>query len=373
MDKGLKIYVMTHVPFEEPQSNIYIPLHVGREEYLKKAEAGDRLLSYTGDNTGEHISSKNMYFSELTGLYWVWKNVKDVTYVGTCHYRRYLINNLGYALSETEICHLLSKYDLITTKTLQLNFSYEYGFAQNHKPYYLEKTYEAICRVCPEYKDTYQELVQGCHTYFGNILITSKKLYDAYMEWLFGIFSYMEQNMIIEEEDSYHRRIYGFISEFLQYVWVKQNQLKVYECMVGMLGEKSEIAGIRRRLAEFFEKKDVNGAKEYFLCCLEHRPDILMEASDITGELHLCMQVISIAGLEQERYGTNLLETMNHYEQLMHFCNELNHYTIEALMNQGVYSESFERWKETWKPSEVAMEVARQMYQNDGRIKVMRP
>ena len=28
-----------------------------------------------------------------------------------------------------------------------------------------------------------------------------------------------------------------------------------------------------------------------------------MEASDITGELHLCMEVIAIAGLEQQAYG----------------------------------------------------------------------
>ena len=34
------------------------------------------------------------------------------------------------------------------------------------------------------------------------------------------------------------------------------------------------------------------------------RPDILMEASDITGELHLCMQVISTCSFEQELTGT---------------------------------------------------------------------
>ena len=43
---------------------------------------------YEGDDSGISISDKNLYYSELTGIYWVWKNTKqDIT--GCCHYRRY--------------------------------------------------------------------------------------------------------------------------------------------------------------------------------------------------------------------------------------------------------------------------------------------
>ena len=112
------------------------------------------------------------------------------------------------------------------------------------------------------------------------------------MEWLFSILFEVERRVKVEEEDSYHRRIFGFISEFLQYVWIRHNRLRVYACMVGMLGEKAEIAEVRCRLAEYFDRADVDGAKAYF-CRQKERPDLLMEASDITGELHLCMEVIA--------------------------------------------------------------------------------
>ena len=62
----IRIYVMTHKKFEMPQSPLFRPLHVGR--------ACGEDLGYPGDDTGENISDKNCYYSELTGFYWIWKN-----------------------------------------------------------------------------------------------------------------------------------------------------------------------------------------------------------------------------------------------------------------------------------------------------------
>jgi hypothetical protein len=47
-------------------------------------------------------------------------------------------------------------------------------------------------------------------------------------------------------------------------VWVRVNHLKVYECKVGMLGEKAETREMKEQLASYFFSMDVFGAKTYF-------------------------------------------------------------------------------------------------------------
>jgi hypothetical protein len=347
---------MTHKPFEAPEDPVYVPLHVGRKSWLNShGTEQSKLLTYLGDDSGDNISDQNCYYSELTGMYWVWKNIV-CDYVGICHYRRYLLDHEGQLFTKDKIASVLADYDVITTKNLQLNYSYYEGFSRNHKQIYLDVTAQVIAELYPEYFSTYERLVHEKHTYFGNMLIVPKQTYDAYMEWLFAILFCVQERVTIQEEDSYHQRIFGFISEFLQYVWITHHQLSVYECMVGMLGEKAEVSETKRVLAEYFREKDFDGAKRYFLEAKRLRPDLLMEASDVTGELHLCMEVITIAGLEQQAYGTNLLERICEFRELMQFCNRLNRYALQK--RRGQTDPELIEWVKQQSVTEVGLQVA---------------
>jgi hypothetical protein len=362
------IYVMTHKAFTPPEDPFYLPLHVGRRPWQREhGQEMSALLSYRGDDSGDHISEQNCYYSELTGMYWVWKNVhSDV--VGICHYRRYLLDHDGRLFTEAAVRSALGSHDVITTKTLQLNFPYDEGFISHHKRIYLDTTAEVIRELYPDYFGTFEQLVHEKHTYFGNMLIMKKELYDAYMEWLFAILFCVQKRVRVEEEDSYHRRIFGFISEFLQYVWIRHNGLSVYECMVGMLGEKAEVTETKRRLAEYFKKGDFEGAKQYFLEAKRKRPDLLMEASDVTGELHLCMEVIAIAGLEQTAYGTNILDKIRDFNQLMRYCNNLNRFVIQK--KSGEPDPALVRWAKEQGVTGVALQAAEAVIGAMGRENV---
>jgi len=328
---SIEIYTITHKPFLPPDDPMYIPLHVGR--------AVSKDLGYLGDDTGDSISRENPFFCELTGMYWIWKNNCKADYIGICHYRRYLISEKGMIFTERELEEILSRYDMVTTKLLTLTCSYEHGFSKNHHDKDLKCTENVLLEKYPEYYDTYKRLVQGPNTYFGNIFITSKEMYARYCQWLFDILFEVKKRTDFTGYNSYEKRLFGFLSEFLQTVWISYNNLKVYECMVGMSGEKYETRKLKEELGAFFAKRDYKGAQQHFLDCYAKRPDVLMEASDITGELRICMQIISTCCFEDDAKGSCILDYIKDYGQLISHFHQLNQAVADSLANKATPKE----------------------------------
>ncbi|MCH5250989.1 MAG: DUF4422 domain-containing protein [Lachnospiraceae bacterium] len=349
---AVTIFTMTHKKFDEPSDPIYIPLQVGR--------ACGEDLGYPGDNAGDNISAKNCYYGELTGVYWVWKNVKTSDYVGICHYRRYFCTEEGRIFSEKDYISILKDYDIITSKMLKLNFSYFDGYDGDYNIFDLITTGEVIRRKYPEYYDNFERLVHSNGTYFANMMVAKKEIYDEYCEWLFSIFEEVEKLIDPSGYDDYHKRVFGFISEFLLMVWVQTKGLKVYECKVGMTTEKHETKQMKDTLAEFFLKKDIAGAKEYFLKTLEKRPDVLMEASDITGELKVSMQVVAVCELEQSELGTSIIDRINKFDELMIFFNRLN--DIINACRMGTHKEEDLRFIREAQVSDIAIEASARLF-----------
>ena len=91
-----------------------------------------------------------------------------------------------------------------------------------------------------------------------------------------------------------------------------------------MLGEKAETKELKTALAGFFAKKDIEGAKQFILNALKKRPDVLMEASDLDGELKLAMQVISTCENEYKSFGGCILDKEKDFDKLIAFFRRLN-------------------------------------------------
>ncbi len=97
-----KIIVATHIKYPLMKEEKYFPVFVG-------AAISNFDLPYQRDDEGENISDKNRYYSELTGLYWAYKNLKS-DYIGLCHYHRYFdLKNI-----------VIEDYDIILPKKKEL-------------------------------------------------------------------------------------------------------------------------------------------------------------------------------------------------------------------------------------------------------------
>lgn len=317
-NKKIQIFTMTHKAFTPPPDPMYVPLQVGR--------ACHDALGYIGDHTGDHISDLNAYYSELTGVYWLWKNYSNTDIIGICHYRRYLIAEDGHLYTQRDIERLLSRYDMIVTKKLELRMPYYDGFAATHDEKDLVETERVVAEKYPAYAALFHEMVHKKETYFANMMICDKQRYDAYCTWLFDILFEVQRRIDTTGYDNYRKRVYGFLSEFLLTVWIVKNGLHVYESCVGMSSEKSETEEIKQALAVYFSRQDIQGAKRYFLKQLDKRPDVLMEASDIRGELKLCMQIISTCEYEIKNQEQTMLQRGLSFEQLLGQMKNLNRF-----------------------------------------------
>ena len=131
--------------------------------------------------------------------------------------------------------------------------------------------------------------------------------------------------------DDYRKRVFGFISEFLLKVYCIVNQLKVHESMVGMVGEKKETLEVKTRLEHYIMEKKLSQAKDYFYQVVKKRPDILMEASDINGELKLAMQIISSCEHEYELYQKSILDHIGTYKELKEYFDMVNKITVAKI------------------------------------------
>ena len=315
-DPSVKIYCMTHINFTPPKDRLYIPLCVGK--------AFRPEIEFSGDDTGDNISHLNPYYAELSGIYWVWKNVHDADYVGICHYRRYLIDDKENLLNKNQILKLLENNDVITTMLLELRSDYYTGFGCNHNIKDLDAATCVIKEMYPDYFKTYNDAIRSNRTYFGNMLICRKSLFDDYCKWLFSILFEVQKRVNADLYDNYQKRIFGFISEILLYVYLKHNNLKVACCKVGLIGEKKETALMKQQLCEYFKACDYEKAHSYFNECLKKRPDVLMEASDVFGELKLCMQIISTCEFEAAAGHPVILTRTNDFTQLLELFRTVN-------------------------------------------------
>ena len=231
--------------------------------------AGNALLETTteipGDNTGDSISSKNKYFSELTGIYWVWKNTRhEIT--GACHYRRYFTaqpepfiyrlirmlyfpaglykkrfgliytNNsklfLPRIINQKEIEFLLRKYDAILPQARRLKYTVETHFKRYHDIYDLKLIESILNEKHPEYLEAFRDVLKGKRLYANNMFILKDEHFQEFMTWWFDVLFEFERRIDVTKYTNYQQRILGFIAERLLNVWFRKKELHCIELPV---------------------------------------------------------------------------------------------------------------------------------------------
>lgn len=237
----IKILVAAHKAYWMPDDPCYLPVHVG------KALHEDKNLGFTGDNTGENISSKNPYYCELTAIYWAWKNLK-ADYTGLVHYRRYF--------TRKEVRDVNKKRDeILTRQNWETLLQQTPVIVPDKRRYYIESnrshylhahhpegltTLEAIIREkYPDYIPAMETVMHRTWAHMFNMFVMRKDYYDAYCAWMFAILFELENRIDITGWTPYESRVYGFVSELMLDIWLEKNRIPYREQNVSFLEKQS--------------------------------------------------------------------------------------------------------------------------------------
>lgn len=309
-----KIYVMTHKKFNVPieDTGTYVPLQVG--------SALNEDLGYLRDDLGDNISDLNPFFGELTGYYWIWKNVNDIDIVGVCHYRRYFgINNKYITKNECE--RILRNNDIICSNIVKTEGkTYKEHFEESHNIKDLLLVGDAIRELYPDDLVEFDNSLSASDFTYGNLCIMRKKTFDDYCEWMFSIFTWMMDKLDLSGYDAYHKRVFGFLSENLIRVFAKTRNLNFIPGNVYITDEKTETKELKIAVFQLIKEKKIIEAKEMLISYIKYRPDVLLPLSDISKELNLLAEIVSIndENTINDIYGhTNSLKDLIEYYNLI--------------------------------------------------------
>ena len=196
-----------------PADPLYLPVLVG-------AAINDKIEGYTPDNTGENISALNPMYSELTGLYWAWKNL-EADNIGLVHYRRYFKGKDGKAISEQEVSTLLDSYKIIipTKRKYYIEDLYSH-YVHTHNNEEIDEAAKVIFAFYPDYKDSYDKIMKRNWGYMFNMMVLPKDLLNDYCTWLFDILNKVVEKVGEGDRSAFEMRYPGRLSELLFNCWL---------------------------------------------------------------------------------------------------------------------------------------------------------
>lgn len=199
-------------------------------DYVFPIQAGaantDLRIADIEDNKGENISEKNVNYSELTALYWIWKNklsapalsdAEDGQYFGLSQYRRMLV------FSEDDLLRLP---DNDVDVVLPYPMPYEPNIHAHHERYLKEVDWSALLTALkelqPEYADYFPQVLEQQYLYNYNVILARKSVLREYCEWLFPILERTEEMSEPRGCDRADRYI-GYMGETLETLYFIKN------------------------------------------------------------------------------------------------------------------------------------------------------
>lgn len=250
------IYSVFHKKYWCPSDVVYTPIQVGFADDLSIPERGVLVR----DNTGDNISDRNASYCELTAVYWVWKNVTGLDYVGFDHYRRHFClkktrDKKNSVITGQQLEKLVASDVVILPQKrhywIETNYS---QYVHAHHEIDLMKTREILAEKYPDYLAPYDRIMKKTSGHRFNMFIMPWNIFCEYCAWLFDILFELEKRLDISSYSQYDARVFGFIGERLLDVYLDKNAIKTKEIPYVFMDDEKW----GRKIINFLKRKIVH-------------------------------------------------------------------------------------------------------------------
>ena len=197
-------------------------------DYISSIQVGaamtDIRVAEVLDCIGDNISEKNGNYSELTGLYWIWKNriqnryYGEDCYFGLAHYRRFL------ELSDDDLLRLKDNdIDVV----LPYPMPYEPNIEAHHERYLTDAEWSGVLKALeelePQYANVFKDILKQEYLYNYNVILAKREVLEQYCSWLFPILFRIEE---INNPDGMKEanRYIGYVGETLETLYFMYNK-----------------------------------------------------------------------------------------------------------------------------------------------------
>lgn len=237
---AIKVAVAAHKPYRMPDDPVYVPMHVGRALHPERADEFGS--AFVGDDTGDSISAKNAWYSELTALYWMWKNC-DAEYKGLVHYRRHFAtmdparrrsqDRFDRIASGDDIRAALEGAPIIVPKARNYYIeTIESHYRHTLPGEQIDVLREVVGELHSEYAKALEDVLSGTRAHMFNMMVIRADLLDGYCSWLFPLLDEITVRLNPADYDDFNARYPGRLSERLLDVWLKVDGVPYVEMPV---------------------------------------------------------------------------------------------------------------------------------------------
>lgn len=259
MSMNIKIIVSAHKQYIMPQDkDVYLPIQVGYDEVKEH-------FGFQGDNTGDNISYKHKYYSDLSAVYWAWKNV-DADYIGFCHYRRYFVSNKVKSQENPFFKNILDKQELeeilsnesvvVARKRYYFIETVEEHYKHTHTDSDFDLLRESVNEIAPEYLLHFEKVARSRSAHMFNTFIMKKDFLNSYCSFVFPILFDVESKIDFSNRTEFESRTCGYLAEFLLDTWLLKNNITYKEIKVKTLdGNRTLKKMISMLISKLLNKK----------------------------------------------------------------------------------------------------------------------